>query len=61
MLDSEDIDAVLIATPDHSHAVVALAAIGKGKHVYCEKPLCRTVYETRVVTKAARKAGVATQ
>ncbi|MHC4074492.1 MAG: Gfo/Idh/MocA family protein, partial [Planctomycetota bacterium] len=38
-----------------------LAAIGKGKHVYCEKPLCRTVYETRVVTKAARKAGVATQ
>lgn len=61
MLDKEDIDAVLVATPDHSHAVVSLAAIAKGKHVYCEKPLCRTVYETRVVTEAARKAGVATQ
>ena len=61
MLDKEDIDAVLVATPDHSHVVVCLDAIAKGKHVYCEKPLCRTVYETRVVTEAARKAGVATQ
>jgi len=61
MLDSEDIDAVLVATPDHSHAMVVLDVIAKGKHVYCEKPLCRTVYETRVVTEAARKAGVATQ
>ena len=61
MLDKEDIDAVLVATPDHSHALVCLAAIAKGKHVYCEKPLCRTVYETRVVTEAARRAGVATQ
>ncbi|MHC4168447.1 MAG: Gfo/Idh/MocA family protein [Planctomycetota bacterium] len=61
MLESEDIDAVLVATPDHSHAMVVLDAIAKGKHVYCEKPLCRTVYETRIVTEAARKAGVATQ
>jgi len=61
MLDKEDIDAVLLATPDHSHAVISLAVIAKGKHLYCEKPLCRTVYETRVVTEAARKAGVATQ
>ncbi|UCG56896.1 MAG: Gfo/Idh/MocA family oxidoreductase [Phycisphaerales bacterium] len=61
MLDAEDIDAVLLATPDHSHAAIALAVIAKGKHLYCEKPLCRTVYETRVVTEAARKAGVATQ
>ena len=61
MLGSEDIDAVLVATSDHSHAMVVLDAIAKGKHVYCEKPLCRTVYETRVVTEAARKAGVATQ
>jgi predicted dehydrogenase len=61
MFDSEDIDAVLVATPDHSHAMVVLDAIAKGKHVYCEKPLCRTVYETRIVTEAARKAGVATQ
>ncbi len=61
MLAEQDIDAVLVATPDHSHAIVCLAVIAKGKHVYCEKPLCRTVYETRVVTEAARKAGVATQ
>ena len=61
MLDKEDIDAVLVATPDHSHAVISLAAIRKGKHLYCEKPLCRTVYETRIVTEAARQAGVATQ
>ncbi len=61
MLDKEDIDAVLVATPDHSHAIVSLDAIAKGKHVYCEKPLCRTVQETRAVTEAARKTGVATQ
>jgi len=61
MLDSQDIDAVLVATPDHSHAVACLAVLAKKKHLYCEKPLCRTVYETRVVTEAARKAGVATQ
>ena len=61
MLDEEDIDAILLATPDHSHAMIALDVMAKGKHLYCEKPLCRTVYETRVVTEAARKAGVATQ
>ena len=61
MLDKEDIDAVLLATPDHSHAMIAVDVVGKGKHLYCEKPLCRTVYETRIVTEAARKAGVATQ
>jgi predicted dehydrogenase len=61
VLDKEDIDAVLLATPDHSHAMVSLAVLGKRKHLYCEKPLCRTVYETRVVTEAARQAGVATQ
>ncbi len=61
MLDKEDIDAVLLATPDHSHAMIALDVIAKKKHLYCEKPLCRTVYETRKVTEAARKAGVATQ
>jgi predicted dehydrogenase len=61
MLETEDIDAVLLATPDHSHAMIALDVIAKGKHLYCEQPLCRTVYESRVVTEAARKAGVATQ
>jgi len=62
MLDNEpSIDAVVVATPDHIHAVASLAAIGHGKHVYCEKPLTHSIYETRLVTEAARKAGVATQ
>jgi len=62
MLDKETgIDAVVVSTPDHVHAAACLAAINKGKHVYCEKPLAHSVYETRLVTEAARKAGVATQ
>jgi predicted dehydrogenase len=56
-----DIDAVVVATPDHVHAAACLAAISRGKHVYCEKPLTHSLYETRRVTEAARKAGVATQ
>ena len=61
LLASEDVDAVMIATPDHTHAVIALAAIEAGKHVYCEKPLTWSVEEARRVTEAARQAGVATQ
>ncbi|MCP4644918.1 MAG: Gfo/Idh/MocA family oxidoreductase [bacterium] len=62
MLEKQkDIDAVVIATPDHLHAVIAMAAIKLGKHVYCEKPLTHSVYEARMLTKAAREAGVATQ
>jgi hypothetical protein len=62
MLDKEkNIDAVVIATPDHSHAVVAMTAIKMGKHVYCEKPLAHSIYEIRKLTEAAREAGVATQ
>ena len=62
MLEKEKgIDAVTIGTPDHTHAVVAMAAIALGKHVYCAKPLCRTIHEVRAVTKAARAAKVATQ
>ena len=57
----KDLDAVLIAAPNHIHAVASVAAMQAGKHVYCEKPLTRTVYEARRVAAAAREAGVATQ
>jgi len=63
MLEKEEknIDAVLVATPDHVHAVACMGAIKKKKHVYCEKPLAHSIYEVRMVTEAARKAGVVTQ
>lgn len=54
------IDAVTVATPDHSHAVASAAAIRAGKHVFCEKPLTRTVHESRALRELARKHQVAT-
>ena len=61
LLEQEDVDAVVVATPDHTHAVVTMAALAKRKHVYCEKPLAYSVREARQVTEAARRAEVATQ
>ncbi|MEI6534500.1 MAG: Gfo/Idh/MocA family oxidoreductase [Verrucomicrobiaceae bacterium] len=58
---SNDIDAVLVGTPDHIHAVASLAAIGHGKHVYCEKPLAHTVAEVRAMQRAALEKKVITQ
>ncbi len=61
LLDKEDVDAVMVATPDHTHAVITLAALNRGKHVYCEKPLTYTVAEAREVAETASRMGVATQ
>ena len=62
MLEKQkDIDAVMIATPDHMHAPIASAAMALGKHVYVEKPLCWSVHEARHLAKQAEATGVVTQ
>lgn len=59
--EQKDIDAVLIATPDHVHAVATAMAMKLGKHVHCQKPLTHSVYEARQIGKLARETKVATQ
>ncbi|MBI5394370.1 MAG: Gfo/Idh/MocA family oxidoreductase [Verrucomicrobia bacterium] len=63
MLDEKgkEIDAVAVSTPDHTHAVAAMAAIKRGKHVYCEKPLAHSIGEVRALMAAARRHKVVTQ
>ena len=63
MLDKEhkNFDAVSVSTPDHNHAIQALAAMQLGKHVYVQKPMAHDIYEARLLTQAAKKYKVVTQ
>ena len=62
MLDQQkDIDAVIVATADHTHAVISMEAMRRGKHVYTQKPLTHTVYEAKTLAAAAKQYKVATQ
>jgi len=60
-IEGDQIDAVVVSTPDHLHAVSTMAALKMGKHVYVEKPLTLTISEARALHAAAKKAGVCTQ
>src|SRR3954452_25600670 len=62
-LDREDkaIDAVSVSTPDHTHCLASVLAMRQGKHVYCQKPLTRTIGEARLMTRVAREQKVATK
>ncbi len=59
--EGDAIDSVNVAVPDHTHFSIAYSAVQRGKHVYCQKPMCHDVLEVRTLTEAAAKAGVVTQ
>jgi predicted dehydrogenase len=61
LLDQKDVEAVVISTPDHMHAIPAVRAMQAGKHVYCEKPLAHSVHEIRVMMDTAAKHKIVTQ
>ena len=61
LLDLDDIDAVIVATPDHWHAIPSIDAMKAGKDLYCEKPLAHTVKEGRKMVEAASKYGKVVQ
>lgn len=61
LIREKDCDAVVVGTPDHLHAVVSVAAMRAGKHVFCQKPMTRTMHEARRLAVIARETGVVTQ
>ena len=61
MIGREKLDALVVSTPDHTHAVATAAGLHHGLHVYCEKPLTRTVSECRAITELARRKKLITQ
>ncbi len=61
LLDQADLDAVIVATPDHTHAAAAMQAMRRGLHVYCEKPLANRLHETQLMAAAAKETNVVTQ
>lgn len=61
LLDAEKVDAVIVSTPDHMHAPIALNAMRRGRHVYCQKPLTHTIAEARLMSQTAEAGGLTTQ
>jgi predicted dehydrogenase len=61
LVEQKDLEAIVVATPDHTHAVASMAVLRSGRHLYCEKPLARTVSEARLVTETARRLKRVTQ
>src|SRR5262249_52022577 len=61
LAQQKDIDGIVVATPDHMHAPIAMAAMSLGKHVYVQKPLCWSVHEARALAKKAAETKVTTQ
>jgi predicted dehydrogenase len=61
MENAADLDGIVISTPDHTHAYIALMALKMGKHVYCEKPLTHNIWEAREVAKVTKETGLITQ
>ena len=61
MIEKEKLDAIVVSTPDHTHAVASAAGLNNGLHIYCEKPLTRTISECRAITNLARKKKLVTQ
>ena len=61
LVDEKGLDAIVVATPDHTHAVASVAVLRSGRHLYCEKPLARTISETRIITETARAMKRVTQ